>query len=134
LRFHCCLLCVSPIAFVARAMSRYWPRLLGVQDARQRRHEYFPISASSRASVQVAPPSVDTSTRLIPWPEAKAIPSISFGIPECTVASGLGRTNMERRLNRLIGTVSLAKSFGDSVPFAALGMRYALSVQKLLKA
>src|SRR5438309_7185051 len=66
LRFHCSWLCVSPIAFVARAISRYCPRFLGVQDARQRRHEYFPISASSRASVHVTPPSVDTSTRLIP--------------------------------------------------------------------
>src|ERR1700738_418512 len=66
LRFHCSLLCVSPAAFVARAMSRYGPRFLGVQGARQRRHEYFPSSGSNRASAQVAPPSVDTSTRLIP--------------------------------------------------------------------
>src|SRR6266404_1801497 len=66
LRFHCSLLWVSPTAFVARAISRYCPRFLGVQDARQRRHEYFPISESSRASAQVAPSSVDTSTRLIP--------------------------------------------------------------------
>src|ERR1700674_3584200 len=115
-------------------MSRYCPRFFGVQDARQRRHEYFPISESSRASAQVVPPSVDISTRLIPEPESKAIPSISFGIPGCRVSSGSGRTNMERTLNRLMGTVSLAKSFGDSVPFGPLGMRYALSVQKLLKA
>src|SRR5216683_427666 len=66
LRFHCSLLCVSPTLFVARAISRYCPRFPGVQDARQRRHEYFPISASSRASAQVPPPSVDTSTRLFP--------------------------------------------------------------------
>src|SRR3981189_4017054 len=66
LRFHCSLLCVSPIAFVARAMIRYCPRFRGVQGVRQRRHEYLPISESSRASAQVAPPSVDTSTRLIP--------------------------------------------------------------------
>src|ERR1700676_676322 len=66
LRFHCSLLCVSPTPFVARAISRYCPRLLGVQDARHRRHEYFPSSGSSRASPQVVPPSVDTSTRRIP--------------------------------------------------------------------
>src|SRR4029077_17374923 len=66
LRFHCSLLCVSPTAFVARAINRYCPRLLGVHNARQRRHEYFPISGSSRASTQVAPPSVETSTRRIP--------------------------------------------------------------------
>src|SRR5579871_3362523 len=68
LRFHCSLLCVSPTAFVARAISRYCPRLLGVQIERQRRHEYFPISGSSRASTQVPPPSVETSTRRIPYP------------------------------------------------------------------
>src|ERR1700724_2046125 len=122
------------MAFVARAISRYGPRFLGVQDARQRRHEYFPSSGSSRASAQVAPPSVDTSTRLIPSPESKATPSISVGIPGCKVSSASGRTNIERTLNRLMGTVSLAKSFGDSVPLGPLGMRYALSVQKLLKA
>src|SRR6266404_7219995 len=115
-------------------MSRYSPRCFGVHDARQRRHEYFPSSVSSRASAQVAPASVDTSTRRIPYPESKAIPSISVGIPGCKVSSGSGRTNIERKINRLMGTVSLAKSFGDSVPFGALGMRYALSVQKLLKA
>src|SRR5216683_136978 len=47
LRFHCSLLWVSPTAFVARAMSRYCPRFLGIQDVRQRRHEYLPISASN---------------------------------------------------------------------------------------
>src|SRR2546425_4671721 len=97
------------------------------------RQEYFPISGSSRASAQLAPPSVDTSTRRIPYPESKATPSISVCIPGCKISLGSGRTNMERTLNLLIGTVSLAKSFGDSVPFGALGMRYALSVQKLLK-
>src|ERR1700745_3727916 len=66
LRFHCSLLCVSPTAFVARTISRYCPWFLGVQDIRQRRHEYFPISASSRASAQLEPASVDTSTRLMP--------------------------------------------------------------------
>src|SRR5258706_14109659 len=76
LRFHCSLLCVSPTEFVARAMSRYCPRSLGVQDVRQRRHEYFPISEAIRASAQVAPPSVDTSTRLIRGPESNAPPSI----------------------------------------------------------
>src|SRR5258708_6797467 len=68
LRFHCSLLWVSSIAFVARAIRRYCPRFAGVQLARQRRHEYFPISVSSRASAHVAPPSVDTSTPLIPHP------------------------------------------------------------------
>src|SRR5438445_13580067 len=114
-------------------MSRYCPRFLGVQGIRQRRQEYFPISGSSRASAQLAPPSVDTSTRRIPYPESKATPSISVCIPGCKISLRSGRTNMERTLNLLIGTVSLAKSFGDSVPFGALGMRYALSVQKLLK-
>src|SRR5258707_14834011 len=66
LRFHCSLLCVSPAALVARAISRYCPRFVGVQGVRQRRHEYFPSSGSSRASAQVPPPSVDTSTRRIP--------------------------------------------------------------------
>src|SRR6266478_4824433 len=112
-------------------MSRYWPRCPGVQEARQRRHEYFPRSGSSRASAQVAPPSVDTSTLLIPLPESKATPCISIGIPGGTVSPGSGRTKMERTLKRLIGTVSLARSVGDSVPLGALGMRYALSVQKL---
>src|SRR5579864_2852649 len=65
LRFHCSLLCVSPTAFVARAISRYCPRFVGVHNARQRRHEYFPISGSSRASTQVTPPLVETSTRLM---------------------------------------------------------------------
>src|SRR5260221_11313542 len=66
LRFHCSLLCVSPAALVARAISRYCRRFVGVQGVRQRRHEYFPSSWSSRASAQVPLPSVDTSTRRIP--------------------------------------------------------------------
>src|SRR5258708_14810813 len=61
LPFHYPLLWVSPIAFVARDISRYRPRPLGVQDAFQRRHDYFPASGSSRASVQVPPPSTATS-------------------------------------------------------------------------
>src|SRR5260370_13079174 len=56
LRFHCPLLCVSPIAFVARAISRYGPRFLGVQYAFQRTHEYFPSSGSSPAYCQAHPP------------------------------------------------------------------------------
>src|SRR5437868_15492669 len=66
LRFHCSLLCVSPAAFVARAMSPYCPRFLGFHNARERRHEYFPISGSSRATTQIAPPCVPPSTRRLP--------------------------------------------------------------------
>src|SRR5258708_15875152 len=68
LRFHCSLLCVSPTEFVARAMSRYCPRSLGVQHVRQRRHDYFPLSESRRASAQAPPPPAHTSTRLLPPP------------------------------------------------------------------
>src|SRR5260221_11367788 len=61
LRFHCSLLCVSPAALVARAISRYCPRFVGVQGVRPRRHEYFPSPGPSRASAQGPPRYVEPS-------------------------------------------------------------------------
>src|SRR5260370_26397590 len=61
LRFHCSLLCVPPAALVARAISRYCPRLVGVQVVSYRLHAYFPSAWTSLASAQCPPPALDTS-------------------------------------------------------------------------
>src|SRR5258707_14125942 len=57
LRFHCSLLCVSPAALVARVITRYCPRFVGVGAVRRRRNEYFRSSGCSRGSAHVPPRS-----------------------------------------------------------------------------
>src|SRR5439155_20226439 len=97
------------------------------------RKAYAPCSSPSFASIQLSPPSSETSTPFMPPNPLKAIPrSVTF-IPAGIFEAPSGEMRKDRTGSRPIGTIFTLPAFTSSgvvFPRGVSGTRYAVFTQQ----